>query len=93
MNEVTSRRLTRVLLILTPITFNLLSVTFEYPDISRESAGYVLERFGAGGVGRVPTWYGFVPTAVLLVPLVVLAFGYWRTMDAKRASPSISASP
>jgi hypothetical protein len=41
------RRLTGVLLILTPIAFNLLftllSVTFEYPDIPREPAGYVLE--------------------------------------------------
>ena len=81
MNDVTSRRLTGVLLTLTPIAFNLLftllSVTFEYPDILRESAGYTLERFGESGVGRVPTWYGFALTAVLLVPLVVLAFGYW----------------
>ena len=45
MNEVTSRRLAGVLLILTPIAFNLLftllSVTFEYPDILRQPAGYV----------------------------------------------------
>src|SRR5215208_4050314 len=76
MNDVTSRRLTGVLLILTPIAFNLLftllSVTFEYPDILREPAGYVLERFDAGGAGLVVTWYGFMLTAVLLVPLAVL---------------------
>ena len=76
MNDVTSRRLTGVLLILTPIVFNLLftllSVTFEYPDILREPAGYILERFDAGGAGLVATWYGFMLTAVLLVPLAVL---------------------
>src|ERR687894_1244470 len=77
MNDTTTlRRLTGVLLILTPIAFNLLftllSVTFEYPDILRQPAGYVLERFDAGGAGLVATWYGFMLTAVLLVPLVVL---------------------
>ena len=76
MNDSTPHRLTGVLLILMPIAFNLLftllSVTFEYPDILRESAGYVLERFDAGGAGLVATWYGFMLTAVLFVPLVVL---------------------
>jgi hypothetical protein len=76
MNHVTSRRLTGVLLILTPIAFNLLftllSVTFEYPDILRQPAGYVLERFDAGGAGLVAIWYGFMLTAVLFVPLVIL---------------------
>src|SRR5918997_3813999 len=77
MNDTTTlRRLTGVLLILTPIAFNLLftllSVTFEYPDILRQPAGYVLERFEAGGAGLVATWYGFMLTAVLFVPLVVL---------------------
>jgi hypothetical protein len=76
MNDTTLRRLTGVLLILTPIAFNLLftllSVTFEYPDILRQPAGYVLERFEAGGAGLVATWYGFMLTAVLFVPLVIL---------------------
>ena len=76
MNDLALRRLAGVLLILTPIAFNLLftllSVTFEYPDILREPAGYVLERFDAGGAGLVATWYGFMLTAVLLVPLAVL---------------------
>src|SRR5215213_9908367 len=76
MNDVTSRRLAGVLLIRTPIAFNLLftllSVTFEYPDILRQHAGYVLQRFDAGGAGLVATWYGFMLTTVLFVPLVVL---------------------
>jgi Domain of unknown function (DUF4386) len=70
------RVLTGILLILTPIAFNvfftLLSVTFEYPDILREPTGYVLRSFDAGGGGLVAIWYGFMFTAVLFVPLAVL---------------------
>src|SRR5215210_3830035 len=76
MDDTTTRRLTGILLILVPIAFNLLftllSVTFEYPDILREPAGYVLQRFDAGGAGLVATWYGFMLTAVLFVPLAVV---------------------
>jgi len=70
------RVLTGVLLILTPMAFNvfftLLSVTFEYPDILREPTGYVLRHFDAGGSSLVAIWYGFMLTAVLFVPLAVL---------------------
>ena len=76
MNDTNPRRLTGVLMILTPIAFNLLftllSMIFEYPDILREPTGYVLEQFDAGGPGLVATWYGFMLTAVLFVPLVIL---------------------
>ena len=76
MNEANLRRLTGVLLVLTPIAFNvfftLLSVTFEYPDILREPTGHVLRRFDAGGSSLVAMWYGFMLTAVLFVPLAVL---------------------
>ena len=69
-------RLTGIALLLTPIAFNifftLLSVTFEYPDILRKPAGYVLRSFDAGGSGLVAIWYGFMLTAVLFVPLAVL---------------------
>jgi hypothetical protein len=75
-NDVHLRRLTGIVLILTPIAFNifftLLSVTFEYPDILRKPTGYVLRHFDAGGSGLVAMWYGFMLTAVLFVPLAVL---------------------
>src|ERR671911_3134647 len=75
-NDVHLRVLTGVVLILTPIAFNifftLLSVTFEYPDILRKPTGYVLRHFDAGGSGLVAIWYGFMLTAVLFVPLAVL---------------------
>jgi hypothetical protein len=68
--------LTGFLLILTPIAFNvfftMLSMTFEYPDILREPAGDVLLKFDEGGTGLIATWYGFMLTAVLFVPLAVL---------------------
>jgi hypothetical protein len=67
------RRVTGIVLILTPIAFNifftLLSVTFEYPDILRKPTGYVLRHFDAGGSSLVAIWYGFMLTAVLFVPL------------------------
>src|SRR5918999_2078802 len=76
MNEASLRKLTGVILILTPVAFNvfftLLTVTFEYPDILREPTDPILRQFDAGGAGLVATWYGFMLTAVLFVPLVVL---------------------
>ena len=49
MNDASLRKLTGVVLILTPVAFNvfftLLSMTFEYPDILRKPASYVLRQF------------------------------------------------
>ena len=75
-NDANLRTLAGVILILTPVAFNvfftLLTVTFEYPDILREPTDHVLRQFDAGGSGLVAIWYGFMLTAVLFVPLVVL---------------------
>ena len=75
-NDVHLSRVTGIVLILTPIAFNifftLLSVTFEYPDILRKPTSYVLRHFDAGGSALVAIWYGFMLTAVLFVPLAVL---------------------
>ena len=76
MNEASLRKLTGVILILTPVAFNvfftLLTVTFEYPDILREPTDHILRQFDAGGSGLVAIWYGFMLTAVLFVPVAVL---------------------
>jgi hypothetical protein len=76
LNNAHSRKLTGILLILTPVAFNifftLLSVTFEYPDILRKPPAYVLRSFDAGGSALITIWYGFMLTAVLFVPLAVL---------------------
>jgi Domain of unknown function (DUF4386) len=78
MDDVRLRRLTGFILLLTPVAFNsfftLLSVSFEYPDILREPSGYILRRFEQGGSGLVATWYGFMLTAVLFIPLAVLVY-------------------
>ena len=76
MNEASLRKLTGVILILTPVAFNvfftLSTVTFEYPDILREPTDCILRQFDAGGSGLVAIWYGFMLTAVLFVPVAVL---------------------
>jgi hypothetical protein len=76
MSNTRLRMLTGILLILTPVAFNvfftMLSMTFEYPDILREPAGDVLRQFDEGGSGLIATWYGFMLTAVLFIPVAVL---------------------
>lgn len=86
MNDARLTRLTGVILILTPVAFNvfftLLSVTFEYPDILREPTGHVLRSFDAGGSGLVATWYGFMLTAAMFVPLAILVHKILARQDA-----------
>ena len=81
-DDIRLRRLTGFILILMPIAFNvfftLLSVTFEYPDILREPASYVLRTFEAGGSGLVAVWYGFMLTAVLFVAVASWSTRSWR---------------
>jgi hypothetical protein len=92
MNEVRLSRLTGILLILTPIAFNvfftLLSVTFEYPDILREPAGQVLRRFDAGSSSLIAIWYGFMLTAVMFVPLAVMV----HKVLARRDTPYMAVA-
>jgi hypothetical protein len=53
MNPKTHLKVTGILLIFTPILFTiafmLLQANFEYPDILRQSAADVMEKFVAGG--------------------------------------------
>jgi hypothetical protein len=92
MTDVRGSRLTGVLLILTPVAFNvfftLLSVTFGYPDILREPTGEVLRRFDAGGGSLVAIWYGFMLTAVLFVPLAILV----HRVLARRDTPYMAVA-
>lgn len=74
------RILTAVLLIATPIlflsAFTLLQVNFEYPDILREPAVYVMEQFMTGGSALIANWYVMVLAAMLFVPVAVLLHPY-----------------
>ena len=51
------------------IPFAILGGTFDYPDILRQPAAMILERFHAGGAGLVLTWYAFMLSAALMVPV------------------------
>ena len=51
------------------VPFAILGSTFHYPDILREPAVIVLQRFHDGGPGLVLTWYAFMLSAVLMVPV------------------------
>lgn len=68
------RRLTGILLIVTPVTFSvffsLLQANFSYPTILSAPSGDVLNRFHDGGASLIATWYGFALSALLFVPLV-----------------------
>lgn len=74
------RNLTGFLLIATPIlfmaAFTVLQINFEYPDILRKPAAYVMEQFVAGGSGLIANWYVMAFSAMLFVPIAVLLHPY-----------------
>lgn len=76
MSQTNFRRLTGILLIVTPIFLNVLftflGVTFDYPDILRMPTGEVLARFQAGGSGLIALWYAMTLTAAFFIPIVLL---------------------
>jgi len=69
-------KLTGLLLILLPITFNvvfvLLQRNFDYPDILRKPTDYILSKFNAGGKQLIATWYAFAFAGVLFTPVAIL---------------------
>jgi len=76
MNQKLPRIFTGVLLIATPIlfmtAFTLLQMNFEYPDILRQPAIIVMEKFLAGGSGLIANWYAMVMSAILFIPISIL---------------------
>jgi len=79
------RNLTAILMIATPVlflgAFTLLQITFDYPDILRKPAVYVMEQFMAGGSGLVANWYIMALSAMLFVPIAVLLHPYLNRED------------
>jgi hypothetical protein len=65
-----------VFLIVAPLWFNatfaLLGKRFDYPDILREPANEILDRFRAGGSSLIRLWWMFMLSGLLLIPAVVL---------------------
>jgi hypothetical protein len=73
--------------ILFNVPFSILGATFEYPDILRQPAGEVLDRFAAGGNGLILTWHSFAWIAILLVPL---SFGLALTGGRAARMPALA---
>ncbi len=80
MNSKSHRMLTAILLIVTPIlfmtAFTLLQINFEYPDILRQPAMTVMEKFTAGGSGLIVNWYLMVISSILFIPISVMLHPY-----------------
>ena len=70
------RIITGFLWVVSPIlfmsAFTSLQIMFEYPDILRQPAGSVLERFAAGGSPLIVSWYVMLLSAFLFIPVAVL---------------------
>ena len=80
MNPKTHLKITGILLIVTPIlfmtAFTLLQINFEYPDILRQPAMTVMEKFAAGGSGLITNWYLMVISSILFIPISVMLHLY-----------------
>ncbi len=85
MNSKSHRILTGSLLIVTPIlfmtAFTLLQINFEYPDILRQPAMTVMEKFTAGGSGLIANWYLMVISSILFIPISVMLHPYLARED------------
>jgi hypothetical protein len=80
MNHKIHRLATGTLFIVTPVlfmaAFTLLQINFEYPDILRQPAATVMEKFVAGGSGLIANWYLMVVAAGLFIPVTVMLHPY-----------------
>jgi hypothetical protein len=92
MNNNSHRILTGILLIVTPIlfmtAFTLLQINFEYPDILRQPAAAVMEKFVAGSSGLIANWYLMVISAILFIPISVMLHPYL----AREATPYMTTA-
>jgi hypothetical protein len=85
MKNKSHRIFTGILLIVTPIlfmtAFTMLQINFEYPDILRQPAVTVMEKFSAGGSGLIANWYLMVVSAILFIPISVMLHPYLTRDD------------
>jgi hypothetical protein len=85
MKNKSHRILTGILLIVTPIlfmvAFTILQINFEYPDILRQPAIAVMEKFAAGGSSLIANWYLMVVSSILFIPISVMLHPYLARED------------
>lgn len=72
------------------VPFAMLGSSFGYPDILREPAAIVLERFHAGGAGLVLTWYAFMLSAVLMAPVAAALALQLRALDQRPVARALA---
>lgn len=86
MNNKSHSVLTGILLIVTPVlfmtAFTMLQMNFEYPDILRQPAMTVMQKFAAGGSGLIINWYLMVVSSILFIPIAVMLHPYLTREDA-----------
>lgn len=54
------------------IPYNILIVTFDYPDILRNETSVILTRFYNGGSSLIWTWFAFAVTGLPLLPAYIM---------------------
>jgi hypothetical protein len=54
------------------IPYNILIVTFDYPDVLRLDTAIILNRFHEGGNKLIWTWFAFAITGIPLIPAYML---------------------
>jgi hypothetical protein len=86
-NGLLLRRTTGALFLIGALSFataaTILSATFDWPDILREPADVVLDRFAQGGPSLVWSWFATAWTyAILIVPILLLPIALGRRDDA-----------
>ncbi len=90
----THRLWTGALLIATPVlfmaAFTLLQLNFDYPNILRQPAAAVMEKFTAGGSGLIANWYLMVAAAGLFIPIAVLLQPYLAYPESP--APSVATT-
>jgi hypothetical protein len=88
---VTTKAVAGILLIVTPIWFNVwftvLARRFDYPEILRRPTGEVLARFRTGGASLILTWWAFMASGGLLIAAAVLL-----SLFLARHSPTVSVA-
>src|SRR5688500_15879146 len=53
------------------IPYTALTIIFDYPDILRRDAAYVLAKFNEGGSVLLWTWFAFAITGIPLIPAYI----------------------
>ena len=79
-------RIAGILLVAAPIffmgAFTVLQINFEYPDILRQPAITVMEKFAAGGNGLIANWYAMVFSAMLFIPVSIMLHPFLAKDDS-----------